>query len=202
EMFERDNEKEIQNYLNDSINKKAFDTLVRFWPNYATDYAPLLEYCKADSIPFHATNIPRRFANNVYKNDFSALDSLSNEEKTWVAPMPITFYDTLPQYQAILEMMGAHGSVNLVKAQAMKDATMAYFILEILKSSDQVLHYNGTFHSNFHEGIYWYLKHYRPETSIQTIATVEQEDIEHLSEEHFGKADFIIVVDSDFPTSY
>lgn len=202
EMFERDNESDLQHYINDSINKKAFDTLLRFWPNYTSDYAPILEYCKTNSIPFHSTNIPRRFANKVYKNDFSALDSLSPLEKTWIAPLPITFYDTLPQYQAILEMMGAHGSINLVKAQAMKDATMAYFTLELLKTSDQVLHYNGTFHSNFYEGIYWYLKHYRPETSVQTIATVEQEDIDHLSEEHLGKADFIIVVDSDFPTSY
>ncbi|WP_244526184.1 ChaN family lipoprotein [Lishizhenia tianjinensis] len=202
EMFERDNEADLQNYLNDSINKKAFDTLVRFWPNYATDYAPLLEFCKKDSIPFHATNIPRTFANLVYKKDFQALDSLSEKEKSWIAPLPITYYDTLPQYQAILEMMGDHGTPTLVKAQAIKDATMAYFALELLLSAEQVIHYHGTFHSNYHEGIYWYIKHYRPQTSIQTIATVDQEDLKKLTKEHYNKADYIIVVDSDFPTSY
>lgn len=204
EMFERDNQNFIQQYLKDSITPEAFDSLVRFWPNYETDYAPLLNYCKEDSIPFHATNIPRRFANMVYKNDFNSLDTLSTEEKSWIAPMPIVFYDTLPQYQAILDMMGGHGSPNLVKAQAMKDATMAYFTLQLLaqQNVDQVLHFNGSFHSNYYEGIYWYLNHYQADLSIATIAVVEQENLSKLLEENKGKADYIIVVDSDFPTSY
>lgn len=204
EMFERDNEEMLQAFMKDSIDTKEFDELVRQWNNYPTDYSPILEYCKSDSISFHATNIPRRFANLIYKGDFSSLDTLNNEEKSWVAPLPIVYYDTLPQYKAILEMMGDHGTPSLVKAQAIKDATMAYFALQVLNNEnvDQVFHLNGAFHSNYYEGIYWYIKHYSPETSISTLTTVEQENVHKLLEENKGKADFIIVVDKDFPTSY
>lgn len=52
----------------------------------------------------------RRFIG--YKNGgFSALDNLSKEEKSWVAPLPIVYDSLLPTYQEILVMMGEHGTL-------------------------------------------------------------------------------------------
>ncbi|MCB9261687.1 MAG: ChaN family lipoprotein [Flavobacteriales bacterium] len=206
EMVERDNQDELDLYLFDSINQKAFDTLARLWPNYKTDYKPLVDFAKDSGVHFCATNIPRRYASLVYKKDFAGLDSLSNEEKSWIAPLPITFDSSLPQYQKILEMMGGHGSSRLVKAQAIKDATMAYFIIEALKANasktTKFLHFNGSFHTDFHEGIVWYLNQYAPEISVKTIATVSQSDVSKLDKEHRGRADFIICVDEDMTSTY
>lgn len=203
EMFEADNQDELNDYLSGAINAKAFDTLARLWPNHSTDYAPLVNYAKDNNLPFVACNIPRKYASMIYKNGgFSALDSLSDEEKSWVAPLPITFDAERPQYKKILEMMGEHGSPELVMAQAIKDATMAHFILKNYKAGDLFLHYNGAFHSDFYEGILWYLKEQRSDLVYGTITTVTQVSVDKLEKEYKGKADFIIVVDENVTTTY
>jgi len=202
EMFEADNQDAVDAYLKGEIDAKGLDSSARLWSNYYTDYAPLLNYAKTENLAFVATNIPRRFANLVYKEGgFPALDSLTAEEKDWIAPLPIEFDANLPQYKKILEMMGDHGTPDLVKAQAIKDATMAHFILSNYESG-QFLHFNGAFHSNFYEGILWYLQQARADLSYGTISTVSQEDINSLNKEHKGAADFIICVDADMTSTY
>ena len=99
-------------------------------------------------------------------------------------------------------MMPDHGGDNLPKAQAIKDATMAYFILENFKQGSLFIHYNGSYHSENYEGILWYLKKKRPELKYVTITTVTQKDISRLLAENKGKADFIICVDEDMTTTY
>lgn len=203
EMFERDNQDELDDYLKDSITSKELDSLARLWVNYSTDYAPLVDYAKEHSLPFIATNIPRRFASLVHKKGgFSALDVLTDEEKTWVAPLPIPFDSLLATYQEILVMMGDRGTPDLVKAQAIKDATMAHSIAQYLSESSIFIHYNGAFHSNFYEGILWYLKKYSDSVNALTISTVTQAEIGKLDEENIGMADYIICVDEDMTSTY
>lgn len=202
EMLERDNQDELGKYLSNEIDQAGFDTLARLWPNYKTDYAPLIDYAHQHGVPFIATNIPRRYANLVYRKDFAALDTLSEKEKSWMAPLPIPFDSTLPTYRKILKMMGDHGSPRLVKAQAMKDATMAWSIVNNLPANHLFLHFNGAFHSDFHEGIVWYLKQYKPSLRVKTITTVSQSNLKKLEKENLGKADFIIAVDEDMTTTY
>jgi uncharacterized iron-regulated protein len=98
--------------------------------------------------------------------------------------------------------MGGHGGDNLPKAQALKDATMAHFILRNMEVGQRFLHFNGAYHSDRHEGIVWYLRQAQPELRIVTISTVQQKDIGKLEGEHVGKADFILCVDEDVPGSY
>lgn len=202
EMFEADNQKALNQYLSGEITQKGLDTLARLWNNYKTDYKPLVDFAKEHGIPFVATNIPRRYASMVFKGDFSALDSLSEVEKSWIAPLPILYDENLPGYKAMLEMMGGHAGPTLPKAQAIKDATMAHFILSNLKSNSIFLHYNGTYHSDNFEGIYWYLKQHEPDLKVMTIATVTQTNLKKLADEHIGKADFIIVVDEMVTKTY
>lgn len=202
EMFERDNQEALNRYLKGEINQKGLDTLARLWNNYKTDYKPLIEYAKAKKLPFVATNIPRRYASMVYKGGFEALDTLSATEKQWIAPLPVKYDASLSQYQKMLEMAQGHGGDNLPKAQAIKDATMAYSILENIQPNSTFIHYHGSYHSDYYEGIYWYIKQYRPELKITTIATVSQEDLSKLNKEHLNKADFIIVIDENMTKTY
>lgn len=202
EMFERDNQEALNMFLKGEISQKALDTLARLWPNYKTDYAPLVKVAKENNIEFIATNIPRRFANLVFRNGFEALDSITIDEKNWIAPLPIVFDSELPTYKNILTMMGEHGTPELVKAQAIKDATMAFSILENRVDEELFIHYNGAYHSDFYEGILWYLKLTESDLNYKTISTITQKDISTLEEEHLGKADFIIVVDENVTTTY
>ena len=203
EMFERDNQDALDKYLNGEIDAEAFDTLARLWSNYQTDYRPVVDFARENNLPFTATNIPRRYASLVYKQSFKALDSLSAQEKSWMAPLPIPYDPSLPGYQKMMEMMPDHANENFPKAQAIKDATMAHFIIrEIRRTGNLFVHLNGAFHSNNFEGIYWYLIKYAPDLNIGTISTVEQENVTQLDDENKGLADFILVVDEDVTTTY
>lgn len=202
EMFELDNQEALQDYLNSKIDYKTYTEEVRLWPNNKTDYQPLVEFSKKENLEFYATNIPRRFANMVFKGDFEALETLSKEEKSWIAPLPIPFDPDILTYREILEMMGDHGSPLLVKAQAIKDATMAHSILTNHKPNHIFLHFNGAFHSNKNEGIIWYIHKYKSGVKTLSIATVEQENISKLDKSHLGLADYILVVPSRMTKTY
>jgi uncharacterized iron-regulated protein len=203
EMFETDTQEFLELYLSDSLSENKFRKKARVWSNYATDYKPIVEFAKSSSTPFIATNIPRPYATEVYKNGgFSALDSLDSEDYTYIAPLPIPFDITLPSYQNMLDMMGGHGGADLVKAQAIKDATMAHFILKNLQPNQVFFHLNGSYHSNDFEGIYWYLKTYNEAVKVLTISTVEQAQLDSLEKDNHNKANFIIVVDEDMTKTY
>ena len=202
EMFEADNQESLNNYLIDTINQKGLDTLARLWKNYKTDYKPLVDLAKDNKLKFIASNIPRKYASEVYKSGFEALDILSIEEKSWIAPLPIKYDATLPGYVKIKAMMGGHGGDNLPKAQAMKDATMAHFILKNMEINKLFIHYNGSYHSDDYEGINWYLKQGNNNLSIVTVSVVEQENIKKFDKENKSKADFIIIVPSTMTKTY
>ena len=202
EMLEADNQKQVNQYLKAEINQKKLDSTARLWPNYKTDYKPLVDFAKDLKLAFVATNIPRRFASLVFKNGFEALNKLSDEEKNWIAPLPILYNATLPGYLKMVHEMGGHGGENLPKAQAVKDATMAYFINKNRTDNSLFIHYNGSYHSDNFEGIYWYLKQQNPNLKIITIATVSQKDISKLESENYNKATFIIVIDEDVTKTY
>ncbi len=98
--------------------------------------------------------------------------------------------------------MGGHGSTNLADAQAIKDATMSYFILENWQPGMLLIHYNGAYHSDDFESMNWFLKRDKPDLKIVTISTVSQDDVESLDEESTGKADFIIAVPSNMTQTH
>ena len=202
EMLEADNQKQLDQYLKGEINQKQLDSSARLWKNYKTDYKPLVDFAKDKKINFIATNVPRRYASLVFKKDLVALDSLSALEKSWIAPLPIAFDINLPGYKSMMSMQGGHAGEKMPKAQAIKDATMAYFINKNRKENSVFIHYNGTYHSDNYEGINWYLKKLDAGIKIITIATVEQKDISKLEAEHYNKADFILVIDEDVTKTY
>ena len=206
EMFERDNQAILNEYLSGQISSKNFEEEARIWDNYATDYKPLVELAKSKKLPFIATNVPRRYANMVYKQGLESLNPLTSEAKSWIAPLPIEVDMNLPSYQAMIKMMGGHGgssaSDNLIKSQAVKDATMGYFIAQNLKKGHVFLHFNGSYHSDLKEGTVWYLRKYAAGKDVVNIATVEQNNIDKLDQENLGKADFIICVPAKMTKTY
>ena len=202
EMIEADNQKQLDQYLKGEINQKVFDSTARLWPNHKTDYKPLVDFAKEKHFPFIATNVPRRYARQVNKQGLESLNDLTVQEKEWIAPLPIAYDASLPGYVKMMEMMGDHATANMPKAQAIKDATMAYFIAKNLDPKTLFIHYNGTFHSDNFDGINWYLKKAKPGVKIFTIGAVSQKDVSKLEKEHLNLADFILVVDEDMTKTH
>lgn len=200
EMFETDNQLLINEYLAGRMKPKSFETEAKLWPNYTTDYKPLLEFARNNKIPFIATNVPRRYAALVNKSGFEVLDSLSPEAKTLFAPLPIQYDPELKCYKEMMNIdvgPGVEKTPNLPKSQAIKDATMAYFILKNYSKGKKFLHFNGSYHSDSYEGIGWYLKKSIPDLRILTISSIDQDTITPLKDESKGLGDYIICVPSD-----
>jgi len=206
EMFEADNQLLLDEYLSGTIRQRNFEAEAKLWNNYSTDYKPLVEFAKENNLKFVASNIPRRYASVVHQRGFEGLEDLQDEAKRYIAPLPVLYDPELPGYKGMLEMMsgmgGGHANRNLPKAQAIKDATMAHFILKNRQPGQVVLHYHGTYHSNNYEGIYWYLKKLDPDLNILTIATVEQDEIDSLEEENSGLADYTICIPASMTKTY
>ncbi len=203
EMFEADDQMVMDEYLKGWIEEKHLLKEAKLWDNYQTDYKPLIDFARKQHLHVVASNIPRRYANMVYRYGIEILDSLPAESRRWIAPLPIEIDLGLPGYQNMISETGHTGSTRpqtLAQSQAVKDATMAYFILKNRKGT--VIHFNGAYHSQNEEGIVWYLRKAEPELRIVTIHSVEQEKIDSLDELSISAADFIICVPEDMTGSY
>lgn len=203
EMFEADQQILIDEYFEDQISQSSFENEARLWDNYKTDYKPVLEFAKKNDIPLIATNIPRRYASSVYHGGLSILDSLSNSAKEWIAPLPVEVDTTLQSYQNMAEMVHGHGGLNLIYSQAIKDATMAHFILSNLnEEKTRMIHLNGSYHSNDYQGIVWYIQQADKGLNVLTINTISEDDIQNVDSDQLQSADITLAVPSTMTTTY
>lgn len=203
EMFEADDQIVLNEYLNGTIEERHLLNEAKVWDNYKNDYKPLVEFAKEKKLPAIASNIPRRYANLVYRKGIESLQTLPDEAKQWIAPLPMDIDLNLPGYKGMMSMGGhqPNGSgENTAKSQAAKDATMAYFILRNKKTI--TLHFNGAYHSQNFEGINWYLKKADPNLKIVTIHSVEQDSLDKLDDANKNTADYIICIPKDMTKTY
>ena len=91
---------------------------------------------------------------------------------------------------------------NLPRSEAIKDATMAHFILQNWSPGKLFIHFNGSYHSDNFEGIVWYLKNSNPDLVIKTITMEYQHDLDSMKEEFAGKADYIVIVPENMTKTY
>jgi uncharacterized iron-regulated protein len=199
EMFEQDQQELLSQYLLGNLTAKQFKDTMRLWPNYETDYAPIVEFAKTNKLFCVASNVKRKYASLLFKKGRNALDTLSAEVKAQMAPIDFKVDSSLSQYREVFIMgghMGVNMGMNMVESQAFKDATMAQFIMANpgRKAGTVHLHFNGAFHSDFYQGILWYVQQKQPNIRVLTISTVTQADVRKLDKEHIGRADFIICV--------
>jgi len=166
EMFERDAQPKLDDYLSGKTGEDEFLKGSRPWPRYATDYRPMVEFAKARGIPVVAGNVPRRWASLVGRKGLAGLDSLGPTERAQAAA---TFNCPRDKYyerfKTTMGDMSGHGQkVTKEEAQAMvdrfyeaqcvKDETMGEAIAAAhAKWPDAVIvHVNGSFHSDFGQG--------------------------------------------------
>ena len=208
EMFERDVQPLVAQYAAGTLADTAFERQARPWPNYATDYLPLLQFARENHVAVIGTNAPRPFAKAVAQGSLKALDKTSAADRALLAPLPLKVDYELPGYKNMAAMFGgdskAHGggAQNIIQAQALKDATMAHFIQNSLAAGQTLLHLNGSYHSDHHDGIAAYLRQYAPKLRVKTLSVVSQEQLQTLEKEQLNVADFVIVVPADAGKSY
>lgn len=88
EMFERDIQGVVDEYLADLITERHFLRASRPWPAYRRDYRPLVETAKARGIPVKAANAPARHVNRVARLGRASLEALPPASRAWLPPLP------------------------------------------------------------------------------------------------------------------
>lgn len=200
EMFENGNQLVIDEYLKGLYAEdKMLPELTQLWSNYKTDYKPLLEFAKENNLRFIATNIPRRYASMINKMGIDALKELSPEALDMIGPDLEKYFDpTVKAYAEMADMMGGHvppNMLNIQTAQASKDATMAHFSLKNYNPGDFLFHFEGSYHSNYEQGIIWWINKIQPGLKIKSITTLTVSEWEEMTDEEKATiANYIIVV--------
>ncbi len=208
EMFERDVQPLVARYAAGTLADTAFERQARPWPNYVTDYRPLLQFARENNIPVIGTNAPRPFARVVAQRSLTALDKLPAPDRALLAPLPLKVDYDLPGYKNMAAMFGGDGTAHgggaqtIIQAQALKDATMAHFIQASRQPGQTLLHLNGSYHSDHHDGIVAWLRQYAPKLRVETISAVTQEQLQTLAKEQVNVADFVVVVPADAAKTY
>ena len=200
EMFENGNQLVIDEYLKNFYPEdKMIPEMTQLWGNYKTDYQPLVDFAKEKELRFIATNIPRRYASMIYKKGIDVLDELSPEAREMISPDLKKHFDpTVKGYAEMADQMEGHiptNMLNIQTAQAAKDATMAHFVLKNYKKGDFLFHFEGTYHSDYSQGIIWWVNKINPGLKIKSITTVSQTEWSEMTvEQKETIADYIIVV--------
>ena len=200
EMFENGNQLVLDEYLKDFYPEdKMLPEITQLWSNYKTDYKPLVNFAKDHNLRFIATNIPRRYASMLHKKGMDALKELSPEALAMIGPDLETFFDpTVKAYAEMADKMGGHipeNMLNIQIAQASKDATMAHFSLKNFSPGDLLFHFEGAYHSNYKQGIIWWINKIQPGINMKSITTVMQSEWDEMSKEQKAEiATYIIVV--------
>ncbi len=200
EMFENGNQLVLNEYLAGFYEEdKMMPELTQLWGNYETDYKPIVEFAKENNLRFIATNIPRRYASMINKKGIDALNEISPEGLAMISPNLKKYFDpSVKAYAEMADQMGGHvppNMLNIQTAQAAKDATMAYFALKNYKKGDFLFHFNGSYHSNYDQGIIWWVKKNKSGLKIKSVTTVTTSEWKKMTDEEKETiADFIIVV--------
>lgn len=88
EMFERDVQGIVDEYLQDLITEAQFKASARPWEHYDDDYRPMVEAAKAAGVPVVAANAPRRYVNRVSRMGPASLSALSASAQGYLPPLP------------------------------------------------------------------------------------------------------------------
>ncbi|MES2567279.1 MAG: ChaN family lipoprotein [Bacteroidota bacterium] len=216
EMFERDVQPVMNEYLNSDIREKNFKKDARAWSNYK-DYRPMVEFCKLNKLDVICANAAGRYSNLAGRKGQNALMILPEESKKYFAPLPydtasgkyheklVGLFDKGSQKKKKHESSPGAESFSLVMAQSLWDATMAYSIADYFKThpAKKVFQVNGRFHSDEYFAAVIQLKKYNPDLKLLVISSGSDKsfpDIDWKKYIHLG--DYIIITDPKIPKTY
>jgi uncharacterized iron-regulated protein len=219
EMFDRDVQPVMNEYLQGFIREKNFKKDARSWSNYK-DYRPMVEFAKEKKLPVVCANAPSRYTNMAGRLGQESLQRLPKETQQWFAPLP---YDTASgAYYEKLTGLSLHapatadtakkklpamnmGNFNLVVAQSLWDATMAYSIASYWKANKKkkIFQVNGKFHSDERFAIVTQLSKYAPKAKVIVISSASDEKFPDIQWSDYQKeGDFVIITDPSIPRTY
>jgi uncharacterized iron-regulated protein len=211
EMFDRDVQYIMDEYLSGLIKKSYFLKDSRKWTNYK-DYEPMIEFAKENGLSVICANAPFRYVNVATSKGLDGLMKLSDYAKLAIAPLPYKLADGA--YKDKLHALMGHNpndpnskpDYDMIPGQSLWDATMAYSIFQFRqKHSDaKILHLNGRFHTDEKFGIIQRLAEFDPKAKVLVISLEgNDENFPKIKLDDYSKnVDYLIFTDPDVAKSY
>ena len=202
EMFERDVQPALDDYLAGAIDEPTFLAGARPWPNYAEDYRPVVQLAKREHLDVIAANVPRPLAARVSREGLEPVRS-----QRWM-PADVQPYPGAYRMRFEDAMGDAGGSSaheippdamdRWYTAQVVKDEAMAESIQRWIEDhwpDGFVVHWCGKFHSDRRLGTVERLLRRRPDLKVGVVTTISGvRDPRDLSEEQRTAADYVWLV--------
>lgn len=177
EQFSRNKQTVVNDYLTGKIGEQTLMSDANAWPNYESDYRPLIELAKAEERDVIAANAPKPIVKCIGQQGISYLDKLDVDEKSWLAKN-IDLSDS-PYKSKFLSSMH-HGDEEQTQkqfaAQMTWDATMAESIVNYLRDhpNAQVMHIAGKFHIENGLGTAAQILELNPTLNVVVISPIEK----------------------------
>ncbi len=220
EMFERDVQKPLDQYLAGAISEEDFLKATRPWPRYATDYRALIEMARGHGWRVVAANVPRRLAADVSKQGPAAFESASADDRPWMAselqcPQDDDYFKRFSEQMGGHPMSGTEAPKDAAAAakaadeqralvqrfyyaQCLKDETMAESIARAFATQEgrpgTIVHYTGAFHSDYGEGTAERVRRRLPGRRIATVSMVPTDNLDTLEpdDDDLKVADYLV----------
>ncbi|EDP59247.1 ChaN family lipoprotein [Vibrio sp. AND4] len=150
EQITRDKQAILDSYLNGEIGEQYFMKQSNAWPNYESDYRPLIEFAKQARIPVIAANAPKNIVRCIGRQGIDYVNKLDSSERRFVADEINTANSPYKEkFMASMHHGKSEQTEKQYAAQITWDETMAESIVKHLKKhpDTQVVHVAGKFHT-------------------------------------------------------
>ena len=193
EMFQRDVQPVLDQYLAGEIDEAAFRERARPWPNYDTGYRPLIELARTENIPVIAANLPVDLQRMFAMKGPSAAQALTAEQRR-VFPREVS-----PPLDAYWERLGHqlrdrfHGhdpeastQTRTYSVQNLWDNAMAEATVDALAADPErvVVLMAGAFHVEYGHGVAHQIRARKPDADIGLVTISPTHDLQSVAPQH------------------
>lgn len=182
EQFSRDAQPIVDEYLHGEIGEQTLIQQGQAWPNYESDYRPLIEVAKTSNIDVLAANAPKPIIRCIAQQGLSYLDKLDASTRHSVAAN-IDISDSAYKQKFMASMHHGEPSqhINMYASQLTWDATMAETIVDYLEQHPhtKVLHIAGKFHTEGGLGTAAQINKLNPKLKVMIVTPVATPELNH-----------------------
>ncbi|WIH20072.1 ChaN family lipoprotein [Photobacterium damselae] len=179
EQFTRDKQGVLNDYLAGKIGESTLTKEANAWPNYTSDYRPLVEFAKQNQLDVLAANAPKSIVRCIGQQGGNYLNKLPKNERQWVASKLTLSNDAYKQkFKASMHHGDEAKTERQFAAQTAWDDTMAESIVNYLVQhpDHQIMHTAGRFHVMDGLGTASRIKARNPKLQVALVTPVTKND--------------------------
>lgn len=211
EQFTQAHQDTVNQYLTGKIGEQELIDDAEGWANYKASYRPLVEFAKQHQLPIIAANAPSDIVRCVGQKGQDYTEVLTPIQKQQIANQPFFYTQNyLDKFSGLMHVgrevsKKASTPSNSFYAQILRDNSMAQAIVNAQRRypTHQIIHLNGTFHSESFLGTVDSLKHLNPALKIAVISPIQVKPLQpiNVQSQDLNLGNYIYYI-NNLPTDY